>query len=124
LQAAILVPALKKHQFIPRFKRWWGQAAVRRVLRAMGPSVLGLSVMQLTVLINTHFASQLEEGSNTWIFLADRILEFPLSIFAVSIGTAALPALSSLWSKGDREGMSEASLHSLKLSLFMALPCA
>jgi putative peptidoglycan lipid II flippase len=90
----------------------------------MGPSVLGLSVMQLAVLINTHFASQLEEGSNSWIFWADRILELPLSIFAVSVGTAALPALSALWSRGDRQGMGEASLHALKLSLFMALPCA
>jgi len=124
LQAVILIPALKRFGYIPNFRKWWGNPAVRRVLRSMGPSVLGLSVMQMAVLINTHFASQLEEGSNSWIFLADRILELPLSIFAVSVGTAALPALSALWSRGDRSGMSEASLHALKLSLFMALPCA
>jgi putative peptidoglycan lipid II flippase len=124
LQGLILIPGLKKYGYIPKFKTWWGNPAVRKVLRAMGPSVLGLSVMQLAVLINTHFASQLEEGSNSWIFWADRILELPLSIFAVSVGTAALPALSSLWSRGDRAGMGEASLHALKLSLFMALPCA
>jgi putative peptidoglycan lipid II flippase len=124
LQGLILIPGLKKYGYIPEFRKWWNSPAVKKVLRAMGPSVLGLSVMQLAVLINTHFASQLEEGSNSWIFWADRILELPLSIFAVSVGTAALPALSSLWSRGDRSGMSEASLHALKLSLFMALPCA
>ncbi len=124
LQAAILIPSLRKNDFIPVFRKWWGSSAVNRVLKSMGPSVFGLSVMQITVLINTYFASNLEEGSNSWIYLADRILEFPLSIFAVSMGTAALPTLSKLWSKGDREGMSEASLHTLKLSLFMAIPCA
>ncbi len=124
LQGLILIPALKRFGYIPRLRKWWGKPAVKRVLKAMGPSVLGLSVMQLAVLINTHFASQLQEGSNSWIFWADRILELPLSIFAVSVGTAALPALSALWSRDDRVGMSEASLHALKLSLFMALPCA
>jgi putative peptidoglycan lipid II flippase len=124
LQAIILIPSLKRYGYIPQFKKWWGNPAVRKVLKAMGPSVLGLSVMQLAVLINTHFASQLEEGSNSWIFWADRILELPLSVFAVSVGTAALPALSSLWSKGDKEGMNQASLHALKLSFFMTLPCA
>ena len=124
LQAVILIPPLYKRHFIPQFQKWWGNPAVNRVLKAMGPSILGLSVMQLAVLINTYFASRLEEGSNSWLFLADRMLELPLSIFAVSVGTAALPMLASLWSKGDKEGMSEASLHALKLSLFMAVPCA
>jgi putative peptidoglycan lipid II flippase len=124
LQGVILIPSLKKYDYIPHFKRWWGNVAVRRVLRSMGPSILGLSVMQLGVLINTHFASQLQEGANSWLFWADRFLELPLSIFAVSVGTAALPALSAFWSRGDREGMGEASLHALKLSLFLALPCA
>ena len=124
LQAVILIPVLHKRNFIPHFRKWWGNSAVKRVLRAMGPSILGLSVMQVTVLINTYFASRLEEGSNSWLFWADRILELPLSIFAVSVGTAALPMLSSLWSKGDKKAMSEASLHALKLSLFLAVPCA
>lgn len=129
LQAIILIPALRKRQFLPHLyflemRRWWKNPAVRRVLRAMGPSALGLSVMQLAVLINTYFASQLQEGSNSWIFWADRILELPLSLFAVSIGTAALPSLSILWSKGLRAEMSEASLQALRLSLVLAMPCA
>lgn len=124
LQAAILIPLLKKHEFIPVFAKWWNNPAVKKVLRAMVPSILGLSVMQLGVIINTYFASQLEEGSNSWINWADRILEFPLSLFAVSVGTVALPTLAAFWSRGDKEGMREASLHALKLSLFMAVPCA
>jgi putative peptidoglycan lipid II flippase len=124
LQLAILLPPLIQNRMVPRLRAWWSHPGVRQVLRAMGPSILGLSVMQLAVLINTHFASKLEEGANYWIFTADRLMELPLSLFAVSIGTAALPTLSSLWSNGDREGMSRTSLHALKLSLFMALPCA
>ncbi|MDZ4677926.1 MAG: murein biosynthesis integral membrane protein MurJ [Oligoflexia bacterium] len=124
LQLGLLIPALKRSGFFPRFRKWWGNPAVNRVLRAMGPSILGLSVMQLGVLINTYFASSLEEGSNSWIFYADRLLELPLSIFAVSLGTVTLPALSAFWSRGDVDGMGKASMHAVRLSLFMAIPCA
>jgi putative peptidoglycan lipid II flippase len=116
LQLGILLPALKKRGFLPRFRSWLGNSAVRSVIRAMGPSILGLSVVQVGVVINTYLASRLEEGSNSWIFWADRILELPLSLFAVSVGTAALPALSRLWSQGLKKEMREASLHSLKLT--------
>lgn len=124
LQAGLLVIPLHRRGYLPKFVNWLGSPGVKKVLKGMLPAILGLSVMQLGVIINTYFASRLEEGSNSWIFLADRILEFPLSIFAVSLGTVALPTLSGYWSRGDRKGMSEASLHALKLALFMAIPCA
>lgn len=124
LQLGILIPSLIKRGFFPKFTKWWGNPAVRKVFKAMGPSILGLSVMQLGVIINTYLASHLEEGSNSWIFWADRILELPLSLFAVSVGTAALPALAALWSRGEKSAMRDASLHALKLSFFMAFPCA
>lgn len=124
VQVGILLPTLKKVGFFPRFRKWWGEPAVWRVLKTMGPGILGLSVVQVTVIVNTYFASLLEEGSNSWIFLADRLLELPLSLFAVSLGTVALPTLSALYSKGDKKGMAAASTDALRLALFLAAPCA
>ncbi|MBK9294861.1 MAG: murein biosynthesis integral membrane protein MurJ [Oligoflexia bacterium] len=124
LQLVVLIPNLLKSQLFPKFSAFWKNRATWRVVKAMGPSVLGLSVMQVGVIINTYFASQLEQGSNSWIFWADRILELPLSLFAVSVGTAVLPTLAAQWSKGEKEQMRQTSLHSLKLTFLMAFPCA
>lgn len=124
LQLGILIPMLVKSGFFPRFAAFWKISGVGKVIRAMGPSVLGLSVMQIGVVINTYLASHLEQGSNSWIFWADRILELPLSLFAVSVGTAVLPTLSSLWSHGQKSEMRQMSLHSLKLTFLLAFPCA
>jgi putative peptidoglycan lipid II flippase len=124
LQMAILIPLLVKKGYFPNFGKFWGSPEVRKVLKALGPSILGLSVLQLTVIINTHFASHLEEGANSWIFLADRILELPLSLFAVSLGTVALTTLSGHWSNGDRESLIHSAAHAFRLVLFVAIPSA
>jgi putative peptidoglycan lipid II flippase len=83
---------------------------------------LGLGVLQLTVIINTRFASYLDEGANSWIFWADRILEFPLSLFAVSMGTALLPTLSEFWSKGQLDKMVALMNRSLRYVFYISIP--
>lgn len=124
LQMVVLIPPLIKRGYLPRFQKFWAHPGVRQVLLGMVPSIIGLSGLQILVLVNTHFASQLEPGSNTWIAFADRLLELPLALFSVSIGTAALPTLHSLWAQGKRSEMIDTSLHGMKLSLFMAIPCS
>ncbi|MBY0316207.1 MAG: murein biosynthesis integral membrane protein MurJ, partial [Bdellovibrionales bacterium] len=75
--------------------------SVRKVLRAFVPSLIGLGIVQFMGLINISFASHLQEGSVTYIYLADRLLELPLSMVAVSLGTVLLPTLSERLSRGD-----------------------
>jgi len=61
----------------------------------MAPSVLGLAVTQLNVLVSTFLASYLPEGSISYLYFADRLLEFPMGIFAIAVATAVLPVMSS-----------------------------
>jgi len=124
LQLAIMIPEISRRGYLPSIRSFWGDPHIKKVLRAMGPSILGLSVLQFAVIINTHFATRLEEGSNTWIFLADRVLELPLAMFAVSLGTVSLPTFAAFWSCGDKDGLTESSLHAFKLVLFVAIPAA
>lgn len=122
LQLAILVPALMKKGLLPRLQMHWKVEGVKEVFQGMGPAVLGLGVLQIMVVVNTAFASHLPEGTNSWIFWADRVLELPLSLFAVSLGNALLPTLSSQWAQGQKEAMSETLGYYLRLILVVSIP--
>ena len=95
---------------------------VRRIGSLMAPSVLGLAVTQLNVIVNTFLASYLPEGSISFLYYADRLLEFPMGIFAISIATAVLPALSQQAAKGSLEEMKETLSFALRLTFFVILP--
>ncbi len=97
---------------------------VRRVLRAFLPSVLGLGIVQIMALINTNYASQLAEGSVTYISAADRLLELPLSLVAVSLGTAILPSLSEYWSHKNHAGFAEELQKNIRALLFLCIPAS
>lgn len=124
LQVGLLVPQLIKEGYFPHLNFDWNTQAVKDVFKGFGPSMIGLGIMQITILVNTYFASYLPEGTNTWIFLADRILELPLSLFAVSLGTALLPTLSQQWHEDRHEEFHKTSNYYLRSVLFLALPAA
>jgi putative peptidoglycan lipid II flippase len=97
---------------------------VRRIGRLMGPTVFGAAVYQVNILLGTMLASLLPLGSISYLYYADRLVQFPLGIFGVAVSTAALPSLSSL---AGKEGNTEfhATLSSaLGLTLFVSLPAA
>jgi putative peptidoglycan lipid II flippase len=121
---AILIPAVIKSGYFPRLTLKLNTPDIRQVLKAMLPSLLGLGVIQITVIINTRFASELPEGTVSWLYVADRILELPLSLFAVSMGTALLPTLSQYWAQNQVEKMVEVTNRHIRLVLFLALPSA
>ena len=123
-QAGVLLPRLWKMGLVPRFVFWWQEAAVKKVVFNMLPSMLGNGILQITGFANIYFASLLPQGTHSYIYLADRILELPLGLFAVSVGSALLPTLSSLWSQGKKEELVQTTTSSLQLILFVALPCA
>nr|WP_035244341.1 murein biosynthesis integral membrane protein MurJ [Desulfonatronovibrio hydrogenovorans] len=95
---------------------------VLRIGKLMLPTVLGAAVYQLNILIGTVLASFLAAGSISYLYYADRLVQFPLGVFAVAISTVALPSLSVLAGKGDMEGFKRTLNTSLGLTLFIALP--
>ncbi len=124
LQMLVLVPGVIRAGHFPRLRFAWESRDVWRVLKAFLPGMIGLSLMQLTIIVNMHFASRLPSGSQSYLYLADRILELPISLFVVSIGSALLPTLARFWSEGNRAALSSTLNHSLRLILFVAFPAA
>lgn len=123
LQMGILIPALWKRGYLPRLKFHWNND-ILRVLANMVPGLFGLGLLQITTVVNMRFASQLGEGPISWINWADRLLELPLSLISVSLGTALLPTLSDLWARGQKSKMSDTMNFTLRLNVYVCLGAA
>lgn len=124
LQLAFQVPYLLKIGLIPRFSLNLHDEGVWRILKLMGPAVFGVSIAQLSLLINTIFASFLTSGSVSWLYYADRLMEFPTGMLGVALGTILLPSLSkSFADKADGE-YSQLMDWGLRLTFILALPAA
>ena len=122
LQLAFHLPSLARLGLLPR-PRWGGaHEGVRRVMRLMVPTLFGSSVAQLNLLLNTIVASMLVGGSVTWLYLGDRLLEFPLGMFGVAIGAVILPHLSRRHAAADPDGYSKALDWGFRLCLMIAVP--
>lgn len=131
LQLAIQVPALARLGLVPRIglrpaliRAAWRDAGVRQVLSLMLPALLGVGVAQLSLLINTQIASYLAEGSVTWIWYADRLMEFPTALLGVALGVVLTPQLAGARASGDEARYSQMLDWGLRLVLLLALPCA
>lgn len=122
LQLGFQLPALAKLGLLPR-PRWGGaHAGVRKIMRLMVPTLFGSSVAQLNLLLNTAMASFLIAGSVTWLYLTDRLLEFPLGMFGVAIGTVILPHLSKRHAATDSDGYSKGLDWGFRLCLLIGVP--
>jgi putative peptidoglycan lipid II flippase len=128
LQMAIQIPALRKIGMLPRisFNFWTAlkDAGARRVLKQMAPATLGVSVAQISMIINTNIASHLEDGSVSWLSYADRLMELPIGLLGVALGTILLPSLSKAHSIGDKAEYSALLDWGLRLTFLLALPFA
>lgn len=114
---------LYKLRMLPRFRLSFRHPGVRRILRQMTPALLGVSVAQISLLLNTAIASSLLTGSITWISNADRLMEFPTGMLGVALGTILLPSLSKA-AKIDEAHFSGLLDWGLRLVLLLALPGA
>lgn len=95
LQVFIQIPALLRLK-VMRWPRWNPQhEAVKRIALLMGPAIIGSSMGQLSVMLSTGIASLLADGSMTWLYFADRLVEFPLGVFSIALATVILPSLSA-----------------------------
>jgi putative peptidoglycan lipid II flippase len=124
LQLALQIPFLVRIGMLPRLRWAPADAGVRRILLLMGPAVLGVSVGQFSLLLNTIFASFLQEGSVSWLYYADRLMEFPTGLLGVALGTVLLPSLSKHHTDRAPEEFSRLLDWGLRLTLMLALPAA
>ena len=95
---------------------------VRRIGALMLPAVFGAAIYQINVFIGTILASLLPKGSVSFLYYADRIVELPLGVFAIAVGTAALPSFSAQIAKGQVEEWKKTISFSLRLILFISIP--
>jgi putative peptidoglycan lipid II flippase len=124
LQLAVQIPFLLRLKMLPRFKLGLKDEGVSRVVRQMGPAVFGVSIGQVSLLINTIFASFLVSGSVSWLYYADRLMEFPTGLLGVALGTILLPSLAKHYADQSPIEYSKLLDWGLRLTLMLALPAA
>jgi putative peptidoglycan lipid II flippase len=124
LQLALQVPYLARLGMLPRPRLAPADPGVRRILVLMGPAVIGVSVGQISLLLNTIFASFLQTGSVSWLYYADRLMEFPTGLLGVALGTVLLPSLAKFHSESAREAYSKLLDWGLRLTFLLAVPAA
>jgi putative peptidoglycan lipid II flippase len=124
LQLAFQIPALAKIGMLPRPRLAFSDPGVRRILILMGPAVIGVSVAQISLLINTIIASYLGDGRVSWLYYADRLMEFPTGLLGVALGTVLLPSLSKYHAESSGDEYSKLLDWGLRLTLLLAAPAA
>jgi len=124
VQLAFLLPALARIRLLPRPR--WGlrDPGVRKILNLMVPGIIGSSVSQINLLFDTLLASFLVTGSVSWLYYADRLVEFPLGIFGIALATVILPILSRAHAKGSAQEFSHILDTGLRWVLLIGLPAA
>ncbi|MBL8511937.1 MAG: murein biosynthesis integral membrane protein MurJ [Betaproteobacteria bacterium] len=130
-QLLFQIPALRRIGVLPRLSWLPGRIAaayrsdgVRRILGLMLPAILGVSVAQVSMLINTQIASHLGDGAVSWITLADRLMEFPSALLGVALGTVLLPSLAKQHAANDPAEYSRLLDWGLRVTLLLTLPAA
>jgi putative peptidoglycan lipid II flippase len=131
LQLAVQIPALLRLGMLPRINlRWsalmaaWNHPGTRRVTTLMLPALLGVSVAQISLLINTQIASHLATGSVSWLTYADRLMEFPTAMLGVALGVVLLPQLAAARAADDGPRYSAMLDWGLRLVVLLAVPSA
>lgn len=124
IQMLILLPALVKSGYFPTLTFDYRNSDFLKVLRNMAPGLLGMGLLQFTTIINLRFSSSLEEGTISFINYVDRLVELPLSLISVSLGTALLPALSGFLARNEKQKFSSVARHYLELNMMMTMAAA
>jgi len=122
LQLAMQWPFLAKYGLKIKFRFNLNHPGIRQIAVLMMPAVFGAAIYQINVFIGTILASLLPKGAVSYLYYADRIMELPLGVFAIAIGTATLPSLSMLATKGNYDELKSTMSFSLRLLLFVTIP--
>jgi putative peptidoglycan lipid II flippase len=121
-QLLFQIPYLMKQGIHLRFNFNFRHPGLGRLLYLMGPAAFGAAVYQINVLVSTMLASFLPSGSVSYLYYADRFLEFPVGIFAIALGTAALPSFSTLVVAGNVKELRATLAYALRIVNFVCLP--
>ena len=124
LQLCYQLPHLKRIGMLVLPRLNLKDMGVWRVLKQMGPAIFGVSVSQISLIINTIFASFLVAGSVSWMYYADRLMELPSGVLGVALGTILLPALSKTYASADHGEYSRLLDWGLRLCFVLVLPSA
>jgi putative peptidoglycan lipid II flippase len=131
LQLVVQIPALKRMGLLPRIGlNWsvvadaWRDPGTQRIAKLMLPALLGVSVAQISLLINTQIASHLPTGSVSWLTYADRLMEFPTAMLGVALGVVLMPQLAGAKASGDAAKYSALLDWGLRIVVLMSVPCA
>ena len=125
LQLVVQFPSLRRvgFRFQPNFA--WRDDGVRQILVLMGPAVIAASAVQVNVMVNSNFASQLPgDGPVSWLNWAFRLMQLPLGIFGVAVGTVTLPVVSRFAAVQDIAGVRTTLGHGIRLAFLLTIPCA
>lgn len=122
IQLLFQIPFLYKLGKLTLPKLGFSHEGVRKIGKLMIPAIFGVSVSQINLLINTMLASFLATGAISYLYYSDRLLEFPIGIFAVAISTVILPSLSSVHVKGDNKAFVQTLDWGIKLVLALGIP--
>jgi putative peptidoglycan lipid II flippase len=124
LQLGVQLPALSRlgYAFRPDFR--WRDRGVKTVMLLMGPSVIAASTTQVNVLVNSLFASRLGNGPIFWLAIGFRLMQLPLGIFGVALGTVALPLLARMAAAGNTHAFRTELAHGMRLAFLMTIPAS
>src|SRR5690625_968259 len=127
-QLAVQWAALRRLGLTPRWNLQvgtaWRDPTVQRILRQMVPATIGVSVAQISIIINTNIATWLTPGSVTWLSFADRLMEFPTALLGIALGTVLLPKLSATHAEQDHKKYSLLLDWGLRLVVLLGVPAA
>jgi putative peptidoglycan lipid II flippase len=122
LQLAVQLPALRREGYVFRPDFSWRTPGVSEVLRLMVPSVIAASSTQINVTVNSMFSSHLGDGPTAWLSIAFRLMQLPLGVFGVALGTVSLPLLARLAAAGNRDGFRNELARGIRLAFLMTIP--
>jgi putative peptidoglycan lipid II flippase len=131
LQLGIQIPALQRIGMLPhiglslgRLRSAWRHPGVRRILGKMAPALVGVSVAQISLMINSQIASHMATGAVSTLVYADRLMEFPIALLGVALGVVLTPQMSEAKARADMAAYSSLLDWGLRLVVMLALPCA
>ena len=123
-QLAFQLPSLRSLRLVPSFRPKFSDPGVRRVLKLMLPAVFAVSVTQINLMVDTILASTLQTGSISWLYYSDRLMEFPVGILGVALGTVILPRLSQQAAEAAPAAFAHTLDWGLRTTVLFGVPAA
>ena len=122
IQVCFQIPSLIRLGLLPRFKWGYNDPGVKKTISLMLPAIFSVSVTQINLLLDTLVASFLTVGSVSWLYYSDRLVEFPLGMLGLALGTVILPKLAKDYAMEDKKVFSYSLDWGLRLALLIGMP--